>query len=216
MKLKVCGMKMNTEQVAVLQPDYLGFIFWEPSARYFNQAMPELPGKPEKVGVFVDAPLEDVLLQVYEHELDLVQLHGEEDIEYCQSLQRILQMGNNKEMKIIKAFAVDDQFDFDKIRSYESVCDYFLFDTKSDLPGGSGKSFDWKLLESYPSEKEFFLSGGIGLEDIAALKEFLNSPAARYCHAIDINSRFETEPGKKDIEKLERFIVSMGFEAPKN
>ncbi|KAB5486585.1 MULTISPECIES: phosphoribosylanthranilate isomerase [Flagellimonas] len=228
MKLKVCGMNHNPIEVAQVHPDYLGFIFWEPSSRYFGEAMPQLPQSIKKVGVFVDAPLEEVLEKVDHYGLDAVQLHGKESPEYCEELKTDFlsfraQSRNKKidtklevstpigltNLEIIKVFSIKDDFDFSILKEYEEVCDYFLFDTKGKLPGGNGYTFDWSVLEHYPSTKPFFLSGGIGLGSVEKLKEFLNSPASRYCFAIDVNSKFEIEPGLKDIPSLKAFTKSL-------
>ncbi|WP_228238884.1 phosphoribosylanthranilate isomerase [Allomuricauda sp. M10] len=228
MKLKICGMNQNPNEVAQLHPDYLGFIFWEPSSRYFKGAMPQLSKSIKKVGVFVDAPLEVVLEKVSQYRLDAVQLHGKESVAYCSELKSNFlsfraQSRNQKvedenevstpldltNLEILKVFSIKDDFDFSVLKDYESVCDYFLFDTKGKLPGGNGYTFDWSVLEHYPSTKPFFLSGGIGLESVDKLKEFLNSPASRYCFAIDVNSKFETEPGLKDITSLKSFINAL-------
>ncbi|RIV67682.1 phosphoribosylanthranilate isomerase [Flagellimonas aequoris] len=228
MKLKVCGMNQNPIEVAQLHPDYMGFIFWEPSSRYFEGDMPQLPQSIKKVGVFVDAPLEVVLEKVSQYGLDAVQLHGTESVAYCSQLKSNFlsfraQSRNQKvddenevstpldltNLQIIKVFSIKDNFDFSVLKDYESVCNYFLFDTKGKLPGGNGYTFDWSVLEHYPSTKPFFLSGGIGLDSVEKLKEFLNSPASRYCLAIDVNSKFEIEPGLKDIPSLKAFKKSL-------
>ncbi|MEE1962489.1 phosphoribosylanthranilate isomerase [Allomuricauda taeanensis] len=217
MKLKVCGMNQNPVEVAELHPDYLGFIFWEPSSRYFEGEMPQLPQSIKKVGVFVDTALKEVLVKVNQYGLDAVQLHGKESVEYCSNLRHAeLVSASQKDetpkqiwgdkLEIIKVFSIKDDFDFSVLKDYESVCDYFLFDTKGRLPGGNGYTFDWSVLEHYPSTKPFFLSGGIGLDSVDKLKAFLNSPASQYCFAIDVNSKFEIEPGLKDIMSLKTFI----------
>ncbi|WP_421808908.1 phosphoribosylanthranilate isomerase [Flagellimonas sp.] len=216
MKLKVCGMNQNPLEVAQLQPDYLGFIFWEPSSRAFEGELPNLPKSIKKVGVFVDAPLDEVLEKVAQYQLDAVQLHGKESVEFCDALRHAeLVSASHKDetpkqvrgdgIEIIKVFSIKDNFDFSILKEYEAVCDYFLFDTKGKLPGGNGYTFDWSILENYPSTKPFFLSGGIGLESVEKLKEFMNSPASTYCYAIDVNSRFETQPGLKNIASLKAF-----------
>ena len=211
MKLKVCGMKLNTLEVATLDPDYLGFIFWEPSKRYFEGTIPKLPASIKKVGVFVDAPLEEILKKVDTYDLQAVQLHGKESPEFCIDLKKInidrskaLEESN---LEIIKVFSIKDDFDFSILTPYENVCDYFLFDTKGKLPGGNGFTFSWEVLKSYPSTKPYFLSGGIGLEEIEKIREFQQRPESKYCHAIDINSKFESEPGLKDVKKLKEFKV---------
>lgn len=224
MKLKICGMKYNPTEVAQLQPDYMGFIFWEPSSRYFEGDMPQLPSSIKKVGVFVDATVEEVLEKVVRYQLDAVQLHGKESASYCKKLKDSFlsfraQSRNVKaddsilvstlldltSMEIIKVFSIQDNFDFDVLEDYETVCDYFLFDTKGKLPGGNGYTFEWSVLENYPSNKPFFLSGGIGMESVEKLKTFLNCTASEHCFALDVNSKFETEPGRKDITLLEAF-----------
>ncbi|SDR04520.1 phosphoribosylanthranilate isomerase [Flagellimonas zhangzhouensis] len=231
MKLKVCGMNHNPTEVAQLQPNYLGFIFWEPSSRFFEGEMPDLPKSIKKVGVFVDAPLEEVLEKVAEFQLDAVQLHGKESVQYCSDLKsnflsfraqsRNQKVDDKKEVStvldmtntdIIKVFSIKDDFDFSILKDYETICDYFLFDTKGKLPGGNGYTFDWSILENYPSNKPFFLSGGIGLESIEKLKKFKNSPASKYCFAIDVNSKFETQPGLKNITSLKTFINELNDE----
>ncbi len=201
MNLKVCGMKYpdNISEVAALQPNYLGFIFWKSSKRYFDGTIPNLSDKIKKVGVFVDAALEEVNEKVQQFHLQAVQLHGAESPSYCQQLKQ-----NNVE--IIKVFSVGVDFEFSQLEPYEQVCDFYLFDTKGELPGGNGYAFEWKLLENYPSTKPYFLSGGIGLEDADSLKEFFIKPESKHCYAIDVNSKFELEPGLKDIEKIKEFL----------
>ena len=102
-------------------------------------------------------------------------------------------------------FSIKDTFDFSVLEPYEEVCDYFLFDTKGKLPGGNGYTFNWSVLEQYPSTKPYFLSGGIGLDQVENLKQFQESNASKYCYAIDINSKFEIEPGLKNIKLLKEF-----------
>ena len=198
MKLKVCGMKYNPLEVEDLAPDYMGFIFWEKSPRYLHGVLPSISRKIKRVGVFVDATAEEILQKVSTYGLQLVQLHGQESPDLCLHLK-------NLGIGVIKVFGVDDAFDFSVLEPYENVCDYYLFDTKGKLPGGNGYVFDWEVLENYPSTKPFFLSGGIGLENIDEILTFLYRPESKYCHAIDVNSRFEVKPGQKDIEKLRKF-----------
>ena len=200
MKLKVCGMKYedNISEVATLQPDYLGFIFHEQSPRYFENTIPEISDTIKKVGVFVDEKVEFISHQIEKHQLSVIQLHGHESPEMC----RVLKL---TKAKVIKVFSIKDEFDFSVLTPYEAVCDFFLFDTKGKLPGGNGYTFDWKVLNDYPSTKPFFLSGGIGLEQIVKLKAFQESDASKYCYAIDVNSKFEVEPGLKNAEDLKIF-----------
>jgi phosphoribosylanthranilate isomerase len=202
MKIKICGMKYpdNILEVGALLPDYMGFIFWEKSSRYFDGVIPDLPESIKKVGVFVDAPLEVVLDKIKTHNLRAVQLHGNESVEYCE----ILKKNTSKLIDIIKVFSILDTFDFAVLNSFESVCDFFLFDTKGKLPGGNGTSFDWKILQQYQSSKPFFLSGGIGLDEMDAVKEILKTNLPVY--AIDVNSKFEIEPGLKNINSVRTIL----------
>ncbi|UJH68080.1 phosphoribosylanthranilate isomerase [Allomuricauda sp. SCSIO 65647] len=231
MKLKVCGMKYNPEEVAKLKPDYLGFIFWAPSSRFFEGEMPRSLEGIKKVGVFVDAPIDEVFEKIKNYRLHAVQLHGNESAGYCKDLMTRLSgistkqgkskkipqspeysgsFRNSRTVEIIKVFSIhpdsyQNEFDFSILKEYEEVCDYFLFDTKGKLPGGTGLTFDWSMLKDYPSTKPYFLSGGIGLGEIDSLQEFMTRPESTYCHAIDVNSRFEVKPGLKDIERIKEF-----------
>ncbi len=200
MKLKICGMKYreNIQEVAALQPDYLGFIFYEKSKRHFNGIIPSLPKTIKKVGVFVDAPIDYVNDRIKRYQLDVIQLHGDESPEYCQRFY-------NKRVKVIKVFSVANLFDFSVLDAYERVVDYFLFDTKGPQKGGNGVVFNWTLLEAYSSQKPYFLSGGIGLASVPDLIKFKKSPAYKYCHALDVNSRFEDYPGMKNTDTLKEF-----------
>ncbi len=198
--LKVCGMNLNTMAVANLQPQYLGFIFWKPSKRFFQEAMPQLPDSIHKIGVFVNATIKEIRAATVRYKLYAIQLHGQENEAFCQSLKEQI-----KDIKIVKVFAIGDDFDFGEIHPFEKVCDYYLFDTKGELPGGNGTVFNWKVLKNYQSQKPYFLSGGIGLGHIESIKEFLNRPESKYCHAIDVNSKFETAPGLKNIAQLKEF-----------
>jgi len=194
MKLKICGMKYpdNILEVGSLLPDYMGFIFWEKSARYFDGIIPELPKSIRKVGVFVNETLEIILDKTKKYDLQAVQLHSQESVEFCSELK--VKFGSS--IEIIKVFSADENFDFSVLKPYESVCDYFLFDTKGKLPGGNGTIFDWRILENYPSTKPFFLSGGIGIEELDSIKKISKTNLPIY--AIDINSKFEIEPGLKN------------------
>ena len=225
MKLKVCGMKYveNIQEVAGLQPDYLGFIFYEKSKRNFEGIIPALPKGIKKTGVFVNEILEIVISMVEEYRLEAIQLHGDESVVYIEELTKQLAernalfMEENKQIKkkknqhyisekspeIIKVFGIKDIFDFDVLKPYLEVVDFFLFDTKGKERGGNGTKFDWKVLENYPFEKPFFLSGGIGLEDVEGIHEIINSELP--LHALDVNSKFESIPGRKKTEELNKF-----------
>jgi len=197
LKLKICGMNLNTAHVAALHPDYLGFIFWENSKRNYQGTLDAIPHRIKKVGVFVDASIAEIIEKIRSFGLVAVQLHGKESPEFCQELRE-----KTKNIEIIKVFSVLDEFDFSLLAPYEKVCDFYLFDTKGKLPGGNGVTFDWTILKKYPSKKPYFLSGGIGLEEVKDLKLFFEIPTSKYCHAIDVNSKFELQPGLKDIDKL--------------
>jgi phosphoribosylanthranilate isomerase len=194
--IKICGMKYpdNILEVGSLLPDYMGFIFWEKSARYFDGVIPDLPKSIKKVGVFVNENIEVILTKAQKHDLQAVQLHGQESVEFCLDLKNKIE----SKIEIIKVFSVDDSFDFEVLKPFEAVCNYFLFDTKGKLPGGNGTTFDWKVLEKYPSSKPFFLSGGIGIEEMGAVNEISKTNLPIY--AIDVNSKFEIEPGLKNIQ----------------
>lgn len=198
LKLKICGMKLNTANVAALQPDYLGFIFWENSKRNYTGPLEAIPHQIKKVGVFVDASISEIAEKVEKFNLIVVQLHGQESPEYCKALKEKI-----KNIQLIKVFSIKDEFDFKFLEAYETLVDFYLFDTKGKLPGGNGYTFNWDVLKNYPSKKPYFLSGGIGLEEITQLQSFLKIPASKYCHAIDVNSKFEIEPGLKDINLLQ-------------
>lgn len=190
--------KDNMKSVADLQPDYMGFIFYDKSSRFFDTGIPKLPETIIKTGVFVDADLKTVLQTIKKHDLKAIQLHGKESSEYCHKLKGL-------NIEIIKVFSIKNEFNFDQLKPYEGIVDYFLFDTKGKLPGGNGYTFNWDVLKDYQSTTPYFLSGGIGLHEVDNLKQFKNSSASKYCYAIDVNSKFEIEPGLKNINELEKF-----------
>jgi phosphoribosylanthranilate isomerase len=194
--IKICGMKYpeNILEVGSLLPDYMGFIFWEKSARYFDGVMPDLPKSIKKVGVFVNENIPVILEKITKYDLQAIQLHGQESVVFCSELKTKIEPS----IEIFKVFSADENFDFSVIKPYESVCDYFLFDTKGKLPGGNGTTFDWTILENYPSTTPFFLSGGIGIEELDSIKEISKTNLPIY--AIDVNSKFEIEPGLKNIQ----------------
>ncbi|MCZ4318877.1 phosphoribosylanthranilate isomerase [Aequorivita viscosa] len=201
--LKVCGMKHNIAEVAELQPDYLGFIFYEKSPRFFDgEEIPSLPLGTKKVGVFVNEQISKVIALSIKHSLDVIQLHGEESKEYLLDLHSKLTL-YYPEVVVWKAFSIDDNFDFNQLSIFENKVDAFLFDTKGREKGGNGFIFNWEILKNYTLKKPFILSGGIGLEEIFALKELLKTDLP--IQAVDVNSKFEIEPGLKNIEDLKKF-----------
>ncbi len=192
----------NILEVVGLQPDYLGFIFYKPSKRYVDGLLPsfvkDLPAGIKKTGVFVDEQLVKVAELATLYGLNAVQLHGSESAAYCRELRELLA---DYGIEIIKAFGIHVSFDFAVLYAYETEVDYFLFDTQTPQHGGSGKAFDWSLLDGYKLAKPYFLSGGIGPESIDELHK-IKDPRL---FAIDINSKFEVAPGLKNIDKLNDF-----------
>ncbi|MBT3523926.1 MAG: phosphoribosylanthranilate isomerase [Flavobacteriaceae bacterium] len=197
MKLKVCGMKFseNISEIESLKPDFMGFIFYKKSKRFFNESKLILNDKINRVGVFVNQEINEVIDNIKKYKLDYVQLHGEEDVRYCLSIKSIC--------KVIKVFKIDDTFNFDKVKKFENVSDYYLFDTKTNLHGGSGKKFNWEILKNYNSKKYFFLSGGISENDIEEIKKIRKIYPII---GIDINSKFELPNLKKDRAKIKSLI----------
>jgi len=205
-KIKICGMKYpeNIIEVASSKPDYLGFIFFEKSARFFEKTVPNIDNSIQKVGVFVNATYAEIEEKVKQHQLDLVQLHGEETPELCFKIE-------NNLVKVIKSFSIDNEFNFILLEKYINSCSYFLFDTKGKQYGGNGETFDWEVLQKYSFEKPYFLSGGIGNNNIENLKDFLKKDYSKNCFAIDLNSKFETEPGMKNPEIVNDFIQKIKY-----
>ena len=203
MKLKICGMKFpeNLLEVSALQPDYLGFIFYEKSPRYMaNTLIPEdlipLPDRIQKIGVFVNAKAEEMIAQAQKFGLNGLQLHGAEPPETCQQL-------HENDYVVIKVFSLGKgDFDFSQLQAYQPYVDYFLFDTQTQQYGGSGESFDWDQLKAYDLPTPFFLSGGISLNNLDRALQ-VDHPQL---FGIDVNSRFETEPGQKDIPQLQKLV----------
>jgi phosphoribosylanthranilate isomerase len=202
-KIKVCGMRDpdNIRRLVELQPDYIGFILFPGSKRYLGKnyrLTTEIPNSIKRVGIFVNALIPEIFEWVSRLELDFVQLHGIEPPEYCMEM-------NNLNIKVIKTFGIDADFDFSILKDYIPYCDYFLFDTKSILHGGSGEQFDWSILKNIKLDKPIFLSGGIGPDDVQLIRQLHQVNI----HAVDINSRFETGPGLKDILLLDKFFKEL-------
>jgi phosphoribosylanthranilate isomerase len=204
-RIKVCGMSdpLNVSGIAQINPDYIGFIFYKGSPRYIGPE-PDLrlfscvPESIKKAGVFFNENDRKILEFSAQAGLEIIQLHGNESPEYCEQLR-------TSGLTIIKAFNINNEFNFESLNPYRENCDYFLFDTKSDKPGGSGKKFDWEKLEEYAINKPFFLSGGIGPEDADRIKSIKN----KQFFAVDLNSRFEITSGVKDIGLVKTFIKSI-------
>jgi len=198
LKVKVCGMRDtdNIRRVAELPIDMMGFIFYPKSPRYAGDMKPTdisgLPARIKKVGVFVNASIDEILEIVKRFNFQVVQLHGSESPSMCNALR-------NNGFEIIKAFSVATSEDLISVAEYEGVCDYYLFDTKTSAFGGSGKKFDHTILAGYSGNTPFLLSGGLDESDLENLTFFHPKLVG-----IDLNSRFEICPGLKDVEKLRK------------
>ena len=206
MNIKVCGITQfkQMQQLEALNIDYAGLIFYKDSPRYMGE---KLSGKQvkeadfdiKKVGVFVDPTYSELLDAIDEYGLDIVQLHGNETPEMCEEL--------SAEVEVIKAFRIagDDSINIDElVMPYDAACDFYLFDTAGlkESFGGTGQQFDWSILKKAKIEKPFFLSGGIGPDDTAKVKAFKHPDF----FAIDVNSKFETAPGVKDMGAILKFL----------
>ena len=190
----------NIAGLVRLNPDFIGFIFYPKSKRFIGEKLPDeiqglIPASIQKVGVFVDEPFNGLIGKYNRSNLDIVQLHGGELPDYCKGLKE-------QNIPVIKVFSITPDFDFRTINPYEPVCDYYLFDTASESPGGSGIKFNWTKLDQYQGNKPFFLSGGIQPGDIGQI----NPIQHQHLYGVDVNSGFEVEPGIKDISKLGSFI----------
>lgn len=211
----------NVRAVAALDIDFLGFIFYPKSPRYAQKAVPEtelmtntatasrrndmVMRKPQRVGVFVDETPQTIIAHIHNDQLDYVQLHGHELPEMIDHLKRAVISDNHHSLKVIKAFSISKPDDLLQTKAYEGIADLFLFDTPTESYGGSGKKFDWQMLQAYDGHTPFLLSGGIGPEDIDRIRTFEHPQ----CIGIDLNSRFETAPGIKDVEALRRFTEKL-------
>ena len=210
MLVKVCGMREadNIRQVEALGVDWMGFIFWPKSSRYVSEMPNYLPTKCKRVGVFVDASIGDVMTIAEQYQLDLIQLHGQESPNYIAQLTSHLKSLTS--IKFIKAFNIATASDLEVTKRYEGYVDYFLFDTKGKSVGGNGEKFDWSVLSEYRGNTPYLLSGGISPTDADQLHvqcSMFHGP----CVGIDLNSRFETAPGVKDINKLRTFIKELSI-----
>lgn len=205
MRVKVCGItqSLQAQQVSDAGADFVGFIFYPPSSRYVHKSMSAVEIKKlrniNKVGVFVNADVNDVLRTVDACGLYLVQLHGNESPRYCEKVSQYI--------TVVKAFRVSEGDNILwKIKDYHDVADLFMFDTEGTSFGGTGKKFDWQVLKEANIGKPFFLSGGIAPDDVATVQQFQQHAVAKDLFALDINSRFETSPGVKDIQQVATFI----------
>jgi len=204
MLIKVCGLrdKDNVEELIKKgSPDLLGMIFYENSKRFIGDRPFVIDGISNSiphVGVFVNASLEHILQMRKVFGFDWVQLHGDEDLTYVAALRA------KEDLKIIKVFRITDHIEVDAMKPFEPYVDYFLFDTQTTAYGGSGKQFDWQVLDQYDLETPFILSGGIDLEHVSEVLSFYRNTSLMA--GVDINSKFETAPGIKDPDKVAKFI----------
>jgi len=198
MKIKVCGLRdaENIKEVLALEPDCIGLIRYERSPRYISNldeaGLSELVETILKTGVFVDEDAENIQQLIDEHGLNAIQLHGNESADFAAAFK-------NK-VVVLKAFGVGENFDFEQLKNYVGKVDFFLFDTKTVAHGGSGDTFDWSILNGYNLEVPFFLSGGLSVDNLHEIEKIKNP---RF-YGVDLNSRFETSPGMKDIDKLKK------------
>ena len=201
--IKVCGMTdaSNIRQVAETGVDWIGMIFWQPSSRCCHDpgVAQTIPEGIQRVGVFVDEEVETIVRRTEECGLNRVQLHGRETATSIRQLRQRLPQG----VEIIKAISILTLDDLALAEDYEPLVDHLLFDTKCETVGGSGRQFDWSILNHYQGQRPFLLSGGIGPDDARRLAAFSHPQLAGY----DLNSRFETAPGIKNVEALQRFLA---------
>lgn len=202
MLIKICGLKYadNIQELVRHSIDMMGFIFYPKSSRFVAEnldvsVLKNIPKNIKKVGVFVQPSLEEIKQKMEAYQLDIIQLHGDESPDFCEQIK-------NLNMCVMKAFQVDEKFNFSGLNSYQKHCDYFLFDTKTTAYGGSGKAFDWSLLNRYLLTTPFFLSGGIGLENSDEALSFHHPQLVGF----DINSKIEIKPGLKSIDSATTFI----------
>jgi len=204
LKIKICGMKDpdNIRLVAELKPDYMGFIFYSGSPRHYSGTVDPFihmnAQETGKIGVFVNEPIDSVLNKAERFHLDMIQLHGNETPAYCYHIKK-------EGLPIVKAIRIFKEKDLNNLGIYEDTCDYFLFDTGGQTFGGTGKKFNWEILDTYKMSIPFFLGGGIGPGDTGMIKG-LDLPGL---FALDINSRFEISPGIKNIPLIKTFIKSI-------
>ena len=196
------------------QTAWMGFIFYKPSPRYCAERPDYLPTHCKRVGVFVNEPIDEVAKRVQEFGLQVVQLHGNEDRLYVMQLRQALSQlrqeageeGADWGKVVVKAFQIKGAVDFSNCESLVGFVDYFLFDTPTAGFGGSGQQFDWSLLNNYRLMTPFLLSGGIAPDSVAALRQF-DHPC---WEGIDLNSRFESAPGIKEVKKIKHFLDQFG------
>jgi phosphoribosylanthranilate isomerase len=202
LKIKVCGMKdpLNRAKLESLPIDFFGFIFYPQSKRFIgnpdsDQFRELIKTTKKKVGVFVNETAEKILEIARKASFTHIQLHGDETPQVCKLI-------SENGFKTIRAFRIDKQSDFNETLKYEGIADFFLFDTKAGFPGGTGKKFEWKLLNDYRGTTPFFLGGGINPDDSNMIRSLIHPQF----YGVDLNSGFENYPGFKNFAALARFI----------
>ncbi|MDR1202143.1 MAG: phosphoribosylanthranilate isomerase [Tannerellaceae bacterium] len=204
MIIKVCGMRHpdNIRRAASIDINWIGFIFYKKSPRFLSleskemdDRLPSINHQLKKVGVFVNASIDEMIETTLQYKLDYIQLHGNESPAVCHTLYK-------RGYSLIKAFSIATEKDLIQTKEYEDKVEHFLFDTKCEGYGGSGKRFDWTVLSSYTGKTPFLLSGGITPGSIEDIRQFQHPRL----YGIDLNSGFEIEPGFKDIDKINDFV----------
>lgn len=187
----------NIRAIEQTKADLMGFIFHPKSPRFVASLPEYMPKKQKRVGVFVNASLEQILAKAQTFSLEYIQLHGDEAPAFCCELK-------NRGLKVIRAQRIVNADDITQSEAYD-MADLMIFDTKTKLYGGSGKKFDWHLIKSYRGRVPFLLSGGIGPDTLEEIKAFSHPLYA----GVDLNSGFETAPALKDAKKLNTFIENL-------
>ena len=212
MQIKICGLRdpENIREIAALQPDYMGFIFYQNSPRFAKNLdvslLNALPASIKKVGVFVNENLENILTYIQKYDLDAVQLHGADNKRLCREIKE------EAKTMVIKVFPIMASYNLKVTKEYEDTADLFLFDTKTDLYGGSGQKFNWNILHDYHGEKDFLLSGGISADDVKAIRKIQHPKMI----GVDLNSKFEIRPGLKNAALIRQFIEELNKPKEKN
>ncbi len=198
MKIKICGLAQteNAQEIANLTPDFIGFIFTKNSKRYIKPEEAIQISHPNKIGVFVNQTIKEIITIGNQVNLYAIQLHGEESPEYCKEIKNLL-----PKVQLIKAFSIQSSSDFYSVKKYTNAVDYFLFDTKGQLPGGNGYTFNWELLNQIEITKPYFLSGGLEINNLVNLEKLNKKP-----FALDVNSKLEHAVGVKNVELTKTMI----------
>lgn len=215
LKIKVCGITDMNQAIALeaMGVDFIGFIFYASSKRYVLNKLNVVDLKnfnsphTRKVGVFVNEPIESLMQIIINAGLDMIQLHGDEDADYYTQLREKLVEACLEQVDLIKVFRVGDRMPH--LEPFDNNADFYLFDTDSKLYGGTGAHFNWELLKGNAIGKAYFLSGGIGPNDLGGIEVMKQTKAGKDLFALDLNSQFEIAPGIKNLEKIKSFIDAL-------